>query len=101
MVKAFNSTGKSYISTTLLAIENLIDLSEEFNLKVLCLPFETYDISAKFYLLYSQLFKKAIDNGMTIIVPSGHNGNREDSIRGIATLKEVITVGGNGYYYRK
>lgn len=94
MVKAFDNIGKSYISTTLLAIENLIDSSEEFNIKIICLPFETYDISKRVLALYSKLFKKAISNGMIVVVPSGHNGNREDSIRGIATLKEVITVGG-------
>lgn len=94
MVKAFDEKGKAFISNTLHGIEMLINLSEEFNIKILCLPFEVYSISKEILELYSTMFKIALKKNMTIIVPSGSNINEEDSIRGISTLKEVITIGG-------
>ena len=94
VVKAFDSAGKGYISSTLMAIQKIIEFSEEYNIKVICLPFEIYSTSNDILSLYSKLFKIALERNIIIIVPSGNNGTEEDSIRGIATLKEVITIGG-------
>ncbi|MGL5150663.1 MAG: S8 family serine peptidase, partial [Clostridium sp.] len=38
--KAFDKLGKGYASDILFSIENLIKLSSEHNIKILCLPFE-------------------------------------------------------------
>lgn len=94
MVKAFNSLGRACISDTLYAIENIINASEEHNIKVICLPFETTEYDPFILSLYSALFDKAIEKGITIIVPSGSNSTDEGSITGISTLNNCITVGG-------
>jgi len=94
MIKAFDKLGRAYISTTLLALESLYNDIEEFNIKVLCLPFETFNMSKFILYLYNKLFQKFKDRNVVTIVPAGHNGNDEDSIKGIATLSSAITVGG-------
>ncbi len=75
-------------------IENLINIKEEFNIKIICLPFEVPSINYNILDLFSKIFNIALNNNIIIIVPSGHNGNNEGSIQGIATLKSCITVGG-------
>ena len=94
MIKAFNSLCRAYISDTLSALENIINNSEEHNIKVICLPFETTEYDLFILSLYSKLFDMAVEKGITVIVPAGSNGNNEGSITGIATLNNCITVGG-------
>ena len=93
-IKAFNNIGKAYISDIFFALETLIKESKEYNIKVICLPFEIIDCNYFILSLFSKLFDLAILNGITVVVPSGHNGNSEYSIRGIATLQNCITVAG-------
>ncbi|GAA0745467.1 S8 family serine peptidase [Clostridium oceanicum] len=94
MIKAFNSAGKGYVSDILFAIENLINNKDEFNIKVICLPFEITSNDYNILKLFSNLFSMARKNNIIVVVPSGHNGNKESSISGIAILKDCITVGG-------
>jgi len=93
-IKCFNSIGKGYISDILYALETLINNSKEYNLKTLCLPFELTDNNYFILSMFQNLFKRAVDNNMVIVVPSGTNGNEQSSMRGIATLENCITVGG-------
>lgn len=93
-IKAFNSLGRAYVSDTLYAINTLIEKSLDYNIKVICLPFELTDFNPFILSLYSKLFENAWNNNITVIVPSGHNGNGESSITGIAALRNCITVGG-------
>lgn len=93
-IKAFNSVGRGFVSDILYSIENIIDYSSEFNIKVLCLPFELTYNDHFILSLFSSLFEKAVNLGLVVVVPSGHNGSSEGSIRGIATLQNCITVGG-------
>lgn len=93
-IKAFNSIGKGYISDILHGIEQITLKSSELNIKIICLPFELTNCCNLILSLFEDLFEKAASAGLTIVVPSGHNGNSECSIRGIATLKNCITVGG-------
>lgn len=93
-IKTFNSIGRAYISDILYAIEILIDKSEEFNIKIICLPFELIDIDYFILSLFSKLFNLAVEKGITIVVPSGNCGNAEGSLRGIAALENCITVSG-------
>lgn len=93
-VKAFNNLGKAYVSDTLFSIETLINESKEHNIKVICLPFELTANDYFILSLFSKLFDTAIKNGITVVVPVGHNGNTDCSIRGIATLPNCITVAG-------
>jgi serine protease AprX len=94
MVKAFDKLGRGYISTTLLALEVLYSNIEEFNIKVLCLPFETFNMTNFMLSLYNRLFERFKDRNVVVVVPAGHNGNEEDSMKGIATCLNAITVGG-------
>ncbi|AKN33083.1 peptidase [Clostridium carboxidivorans P7] len=94
-IKAFNSLGKGYISDILFSIATIISECGEYNIKVICLPFELISNDYFKLSLFEQLFKIASNNyNLTIVVPSGNNGNSECSISGIATLDNCITVGG-------
>lgn len=93
-IKAFNALGKAYISNILLAINILICESKELGLKVICLPFETNTHDDFILSLFYKIFNIAIENNITIVVPSGSNENIKSSISGIATLSNCITVGG-------
>lgn len=94
VAKAFDKTGKAFLSSTLFAINEILKCSEDYNIKIICLPFETYTIDSDFLNIYSKLFKVCIDKGITVVVPSGSNLSSENSIKGFAVLKDVITVGG-------
>jgi subtilisin family serine protease len=89
--KAFDKLGKGFVSDTLYSIEELI--KNNF-IRVLCLPFELLNHNIFIIDLFNTLFLKAIEKGITPIVPSGSNINIESSIMGIATLQSCITVGG-------
>lgn len=93
-VKAFNSLGKAYISDIFFAIDTLINESTEFNIKIICLPFEISTENNFILSTFNTLFNKAISHGIVVIVPSGTNKNIQSSIRGFAALDTCITVGG-------
>jgi subtilisin family serine protease len=93
-IKAFNSLGKGYISDILFSIQILINDANDFNIKVICLPFELISNDYFIISLFSKLFNIAINQNIAIVVPSGHNGNTDGSIRAIATLENCIVVGG-------
>lgn len=94
MIKAFNKIGKGYISDVLYSLELLISSTSEFNIKVICLPFEILNNDYFILSQFSEIFDSAVSKGIVIVVPAGNNGTQECSIRGISTLKNVITVGG-------
>lgn len=94
MIKAFNKLGKGFISDVLFSLETIINESSEYNIKIICLPFETFETNEFILSLFSKLFDLAISKGLVVIVPSGSNQNVRSSIRGIATLSNCITVGG-------
>jgi len=94
MIKAFDKLGKGFISDILFSLETLISESSDFNIKVICLPFETLETNEFILSLFSRLFDLAISKNLVVIVPSGSNKNNKSSIRGIATLANCITVGG-------
>lgn len=93
-IKAFNSIGKAYISHVFYALSSLLRESNEFNIKIICLPFEIYTEDDFIISMFKKLFEKAISLNIAIIVPSGSNGNFKSSIRGFASLDSCITVGG-------
>lgn len=94
VAKAFNSVGKGFVSSILKALETMISDSFEYNLKVICLPFELISNDYFILSLFDKLFLKAVEKGIAIVIPIGHNGSKDCSIRGIATLGNCITVGG-------
>lgn len=93
-IKAFNALGKGYISDILFSLQLLLNESIDEKIKVICLPFEL-DMNNHFILsLFEKMFEKAVSLNISIIVPSGHQGNIQGSIKGIATLNNCITVAG-------
>lgn len=94
IIKAFNQCGKGYISDILFSLELLINQSEEYNIKVICLPFELANNNYFFIDLFSKLFDLAISKNIVIVAPAGNNCHGDDSLVGISTLKNCISVGG-------
>lgn len=94
MVKAFNKFGKGYVSSTLFALEQLYRISDEYNIRVICAPFEVPTLNKIILRLYDELFTMLKNKNILIVVPSGNNENHEDTIKGIALSDKVITVGG-------
>ncbi|MBL4930527.1 S8 family serine peptidase [Clostridium paridis] len=92
--KAFDLTGKGYISNIFLSINSIISTNEITKTKLVCLPFEYLGNSAYILDLFSDAFKLLINNNIVPIVPSGSMKNDSLSITGIAMLKNCITVGG-------
>jgi len=92
--KAFDKLGKGYSSDILFALEELINISEKNNIKVLALPFELLNHNIFITKAFDDTFSRAIKMGVTPIVPSGSNLNSNGSIMGIAILSTCITVAG-------
>ena len=92
--KAFDKLGKGYASDILYSIENLINLSQENNIRILCLPFELLNHNTFLIECFSKIFDYAISKGLIPIVPSGSNLNSTNLIQGISSLPNCITVGG-------
>lgn len=94
MVKAFNSIGRGNASDILYSIEIITSLALERNIKVLLLPFELLSHNDFLIELFDKSFKNCISKGIVVVVPSGNNDNKENSMKGIAILDSCITVGG-------
>lgn len=93
-IKAFNAIGRGFISDILFSLETLLNNSQKYNLKVICLPFELIDFNHFTVTAFSKMFDEAVKKNIIIVVPSGNNGSSECSLTGIATLPNCITVGG-------
>jgi len=92
--KAFNSNGKGFVSDVLFAMESVINVAKDHNIRIMCLPLELYNNDFFIIDCFSKLFDMAISNNIITIVPSGSNGNVEGSMEGISCLSNCITVGG-------
>lgn len=93
-IKAFNSIGRGSISDILYSMECLLNDSNNYGIKIITLPFELINHNINIISLFSKYFKIAKNNNIVVVVPIGHNGNTQCSIRGISTLDSCITVGG-------
>lgn len=92
--KAFDRLGKGFASNILYAIDCLINMSQEHNIKLLCLPFELLTHNTFIISCFENIFDYAISKGVVPIVPSGSNSNNKYSIIGLSTLSNCISVGG-------
>ncbi|GAA0682214.1 Subtilase family protein [Clostridium cadaveris] len=102
--KAFGSNGRGYVSDVLYSLSKLIEDSESYNIRVLCLPFELLITNTFIDDLFEKLFDMAQEKNIIPVVPAGSNESTEGTLMGIASCKNVITVGGintfNGGYQR-
>jgi subtilisin family serine protease len=94
VIKAFNAAGYGYMSDIIKAVDILISISDKFNIRVICLPFEfSYNHSFKVNPL-EEIIKKAISANIAVVAPSGNLGPQSGSIYFPGNINEVITVGG-------
>jgi len=93
VIKAFDALGKGYISDILYGISLLIKERDNFNTKIICLPFELQNHNYILLNLFSKLFNLAVENNIIVIVPSGSQTDG-GCITGIAGLSSCITVAG-------
>ena len=94
LIKALNSLGRGYVSDILYGIELLIEEKDNYNIRVICLPFELQSYDNNILSLFNDMFNKAIEAKMIVLVPSGSLGPQKSSMLGIGTLKSCITVAG-------
>lgn len=92
--KAFDKLGKGFFSDILCAIESLINESQKYNIKVLCLPFELLYYNSFLQSCFNSMLHLAVSKKITPVVPSGSNKNYEGSLTGIALCEDCITVSG-------
>lgn len=93
-IKCFDDNGKGFVGDILQGLSLIKDDANNLNIKVLCLPFEILDYNPFILDLFQQSFDQISNLGITIVVPSGSNENVKNSIMGIATLNNIICVGG-------
>ena len=92
--KAFDKLGKGFVSDVLFSIEELILLKEQYNIRVLCLPFELLTFNNFIYTLFDNIFIKAVNSSIIPVLPSGSNRNEASTITGPALSPHCITVSG-------
>lgn len=92
--KAFDAHGKGFASSILFALEDLISNAENFNLKLLCLPFELLSPNIFITEAFNATFLKAIEKNITPILASGSIPNSSNFISSVSSLPSCITVGG-------
>ena len=92
--KAFDKLGKGFVSDILFALESLINIAPKYNIKVLCLPFETLYFDNFVYSEFNTLLAKAVKQSIIPILPSGSNKNDDSSILGISLSKNCLTISG-------
>lgn len=91
-IKAFDATGRGYVSDILFSIETLIN--EENNpIRILCLPFELLNHNIRISDYFDKLFKLAVNKNIITVVPAG-SIKGDNTIQGIALSPWCITVGG-------
>ena len=93
--KAFDALGKGFVSDVLYSIDKLINMAVDYNIKVLCLPFELLNYNKFIFEEFDSLFKIATTKNIIPVVPSGSINNIIDgSMTGIALSKNCLTVSG-------
>ncbi|CDF59004.1 S8 family serine peptidase [Thermobrachium celere] len=92
--KCFDSLGYGYMSDIIIAIESIILMKDEFNIRIVCLPFEFPYINSLPNNPLEKAINKLIENNIVPVVSSGNLGPQSMSIYFPGNMKDVITVGG-------
>lgn len=92
--KAFDKLGKGLVSDVLFSIEELILLKDQYNIRILCLPFELLTFNNFIYTLFDNIFTKAVNSSIIPVLPSGSNRDEASTITGPALSPHCITVAG-------
>jgi serine protease AprX len=94
VIKAFDASGKGFLSDIIKSIDVLISLKDKYNIKVIVLPFEFPYINKFKVNPLEEIVKKAVAENISVVVPSGNLGPQPYSIYFPGNMKQVITVGG-------
>lgn len=93
-IKAFNALGRGFVGDILYSLQLIIDNATEFSIHILVLPFEMLNFDCFSMKLFQIFFDAITKLGITILMPSGSNGSNHNALVGIASLKNLITIGG-------
>lgn len=94
MIKAFDASGRGYLSDIIRGIEILIEDREKYNIKIINLPFEfPTELRLRINPL-EQIIDRAIEEGIAVVAPAGNNGPAPYSIGMPGCFKGVITAAG-------
>ena len=96
--KCFDAKGKGFVSDILYALDIIIDMYEEANIKIICLAAEYLSYNSFIINAFNDMFKKCCDKNIIVVVPSGSSKNSDCSIKGFATSKYCFTIGGYDTY---
>lgn len=96
--KCFDAKGKGFVSDILYALDMIIDMHEETNIKVICLAAEYLSHNSFIINTFNDMFKKCYDENIIVVVPSGSSINTDCSIQGFASSKYCFTIGGYDTY---
>ena len=91
--KAFNQSGKANFSDILLSLETLIEDTEKYNIKLLCMPFESFNSSLRHIKYFDNLLSILISKGIVPLMPAGSN-DASHPVNGLANSENVILVAG-------
>jgi serine protease AprX len=94
VIKAFDATGNGFLSDIIKGIDIILAIKESENIKILCLPFEMPCLDKLKINPLLLIIKKALEENIAIIAPSGNRGPMPYSIYCPGNINEVITVGG-------
>lgn len=92
--KCFDSLGFGTMSDIIMALDELIFIKDEYNIRVACLPFEFPYLNKLYINPLENIINKLIENNIAVVVPSGNLGPQNMSIYFPGNIKNVITVGG-------
>lgn len=92
--KAFDQSGKGYISDILYAMKLILNEGDKGNVKVLCMPFELLKYNSFIQNMFNKMVSLVNSKNITCVLPSGSNINADGSLTGIALNNNCITVSG-------
>ena len=91
--KAFNESGKANFSDVLIALESIIEDTQKHTIKLLCMPFESFNSTLRHIKYFDNLLNIIVSKGIIPIMPVGSTDN-SSPINGLANSDNVITVAG-------
>lgn len=93
-IKAFDASGKGFMSDIIKGIDILISQRDNYNIKIICLPLEFPYIEKLKVNPLEEIITTAIQNKIAVVAPSGNSGPQPYSIYCPGNIRDVITVGG-------
>lgn len=96
--KCFDAAGKGFASDILYAIDIILDIHEEMNIKVICIPSEFLSHNVFINNIFDKMFKLCFEKNIIVVVPSGSSKNTSPLVQGFASSKYCLTIGGYDTY---